>query len=175
MQQQAADEALLERAKTGDAEAISALIERYHPDLKKFAQGVCQTSEDAEDAVQHAMIVVSTKLGLFKGLSKFSTWLFAVIKYECFRLMRRMRGHIELSDSLADPRQTPDERVEQADLLEKVRSAIAALEPDYREVFLLRDVEGHSGTEVAAKLGLSLPAVKSRLHRARLQVKDAVG
>jgi RNA polymerase sigma factor (sigma-70 family) len=168
------DTALLDRARGGDADAIAELIHRYQPDLKKFADGVCQTSEDAEDAVQHALFVVSSKLGLFRGVSKFSTWLFAVVKYECYRLMRRMRGQVVLEDTHVDPRKGPDEKVEQDDLMAKVLGAVRKLDADQREVFLLRDVEGLSASDVAARLDLSLAAMKSRLHRARLFVKASV-
>ena len=166
--------ALLDKARLGDEQAILDLINRYHPDLKRFAIGVCQNSEDAEDAVQHALIVMSTRIGMFRGMSKFSTWIFAVIKHECAKMMRRVRGLVGLDETLVDPAMAADLHVERADLMDKVLCAVGRLEPEQRDVFLLRDVEGLSAYEVAQRLDLSLAAMKSRLHRARQSVKASV-
>jgi RNA polymerase sigma-70 factor (ECF subfamily) len=117
------------------------------------------------------LVVLSTNVGMFRGASKFTTWLFTIVKYECFRLYRKLRGRTELSETLADPAPLADEQFERSDLMEKVRLAIGKLEPDYREVFLLRDVEQQGTADVARQLGLSEAAVKSRLHRARLMVR----
>lgn len=70
---------ILKLASAGDAAAIAVLIEHYQPDLKKFASGVCQTSEDAEDAVQHTLFVISTKISGFRKAAKLTSWLFTIV------------------------------------------------------------------------------------------------
>ena len=166
------EDIILEAAKSGDEAAIISLINHYQPDLKKFASIVCQTSEDAEDAVQHTLFIISTKLGMFKQASRFSSWLFAIVKNECLKLLRNLKKHSELSDTHADFASSAEERFSDEELLAKVKDAFLKLEPIYREVFILRDVEGMPAHQVSQQLGISVSAVKSRLHRARDEVRS---
>ena len=163
-------ENLLDRARSGEPEAIRALIELHQPDVRRFAFKMCRTPEDAEDAVQHALYVVLTKVGGFRKAAKFTSWLFTVVKNECFRLMRRPTE--TLADSAVDVMQAaPNEVLDERQIAASVAAAIAGLEPDQRWVFVLRDVEQLSAVEVAAALQISIPAVKSRLHRARAHMR----
>src|SRR3954468_13650840 len=82
-------ENLLDRARAGESEAIRALIELHQPDVRRFAFKMCRTPEDAEDATQQALYVVLTKVGGFRKAAKFTSWLFMVVKHECYRLLRR--------------------------------------------------------------------------------------
>lgn len=169
------DSKLIEKAKRGDSKAIEKLIEKFQPDVRKFAVRVCRTNEDAEDAVQHTLFAVFSKIGSFRSASKFTTWLFSIVKNECFRLIRKIRGQAaELSEELADSRPLAFDQLEKNQVEEKISSAISRLEPTYREVILLRDVEGWSTPETARELGISVEAVKSRLHRARNHIRDEI-
>ncbi len=82
---------LVESARAGDAAAIQALIVRYQPDVAKFARTVCATPEDAEDAVQEALWIAVQRLGTLRVASAFTSWLFQVVKHECFRLLRTLQ------------------------------------------------------------------------------------
>lgn len=164
-------EALLDRARSGESEAIRALIELHQPDVRRFAFKVCRTPEDAEDAVQHALYVVLTKVGGFRKAAKFTSWLFAVVKNECHRLLRRRPTEPLDDNAVAAAQSAPNEVLDQRQIAASVAAAIASLEPEQRWVFVLRDVEQQSAAEVAAALQLSVPAVKSRLHRARAQMR----
>lgn len=162
---------IIEAAKRGNADAIIFLIRHYQPDLKKFASHICQNSEDVEDAVQHTLFIISSRVSLFKNMSQFSTWLFSIVKNECLKFIRKARYLDEISDTHADPSEPLEQRFSEEQLLEKVTSAVLELEPIYREVFILRDVEGKPTHEVSANLGISSAAVKSRLLRARAEVR----
>lgn len=159
---------LLSRARDGDRAAIESLLARHHPDLKRFARRVCR-AEDAEDAVQHTMIQLATQVNSFRGVAKLTSWLFTILKRECRRLEARVRRLVikdDFDDVLSDRRDL--------ELLEAIESALVALEPALREVVLLRDVEQLTGPEVAAELGITLEAMKSRLHRARTALRHAL-
>ncbi len=160
---------LIEAARLGDAAAISELLAVCQPDLKRFARRTCSTSEDAEDAVQIALWQLYRKLGLLRCAATFTTWMFRIVERECYRLFRHARGTEPLDEvlehELPSAPQLPTEL-----RLDLVR-AMERLTPPYREVLMLRDVHELTAPEVAAQLGLSLEAVKSRLHRARAQVR----
>jgi RNA polymerase sigma factor (sigma-70 family) len=164
---------LIESARQGDTEAIQALVLRYQPDVARFARSVCATPEDAEDAVQEALWIAVQKLGTLRVAAAFTTWLFQVVKHECYRLLRRFRRETAL-DQVAVAQHTGDGLAEQAALAHDVAGAIAALEPHYRQVLIMRDVQAMSAPEVAATLGLTVAAVKSRLHRARVLVRTTL-
>jgi RNA polymerase sigma factor (sigma-70 family) len=164
---------LIESARQGDTEAIQALLLRYQPDVVRFARSVCATPEDAEDAVQEALWVAVQKLGALRVAAAFTTWLFQVVKHECYRLLRRFRHETTLEQA-GGPQHTYDEMADQTALSHDVAAAIAALEPHYRQVLIMRDVQAMTAPEVAATLGLTVAAVKSRLHRARVLVRAAL-
>jgi RNA polymerase sigma factor (sigma-70 family) len=164
------DDDLLRRAQSGDRAAIDALLVRHQPDLRRFARRVCRTSEDAEDATQHAMVKLASEVSVFRGVAQITSWLFTIIKRECLRLIARFRR-----DTAQD---VLDERLVCAsdpDILIALEHALASLEPALREVLLLRDVEELTGPEVASALGISLEAMKSRLHRARTLMRHSLG
>lgn len=166
--------ALLDRARAGEPEAIRMLVELHQPDVRRFAFKMCRTPEDAEDAVQHALYVVLTKVGGFRKAAKFTSWLFAVVKHECYRLLRRRPAETLAGGVSTGTRAAPNELLEQRQIALSVAEAIAGLEPEQRWVFMLRDVEQLSAAEVATALRLSIPAVKSRLHRARAHLREVL-
>jgi RNA polymerase sigma factor (sigma-70 family) len=168
------EDKIIELASSGSSDAIEKLIKHYQPDLKKFASGVCQTTEDAEDAVQHSLIVISSKISSFKKLSKLSSWLFTIIKNECIKFTKQRSRNLELNSSLEIENISTYEKISKEEALKHIKNAINNLEPIYREVFLLRDIEGLSGYEVSQRLGISLASMKSRLYRARQEIKKSL-
>ncbi|MGM9515392.1 RNA polymerase sigma factor [Roseateles sp. DB2] len=161
---------LVEAARSGDAQALHELLRRCQPDLRRFARRSCASSEDAEDAVQLALWTLHRRIGTLRTVATFTTWLFRIVERECFRLLRRQPRHQPLDELAAH--EHPEAAAVPLDLRQDLVRALQALSPPYREVLLLRDVHELSGPEVAAELGLSLEAVKSRLHRARAQVRQ---
>jgi RNA polymerase sigma factor (sigma-70 family) len=161
---------LIEAARLGDSGAMAALLEECQPDLKRFARRTCSNTEDAEDAVQVALWQLYRKIGALRTVATFTTWLFRIVERECYRLYRG-KTHAESLDELA-PEDMPAADAVPTELRLDLIRAIARLTPPYREVLLLRDVHELTAPEVAAHLGLSLEAVKSRLHRARSQVRS---
>lgn len=154
------DDELLAAARTGDTDAIERLLARHQPDVRRFARRVCAT-EDADDAVQHTLVQMSKHLGTLAGIAHLTRWLFTVVKRECIRLINRARW-------TDPPKDDPIAPSSDADL------ALARLDPELRDVILLRDVEQRSGPEVAASLGITLAAMKSRLHRGREVLRQAL-
>lgn len=161
---------LLESAQQGDAQAITELLAVCQPDLKRFARRTCSNAEDAEDAVQVALWALYRKVGALRCVATFATWMFRIVERECFRLFRIKKYHDAL-DELGEG-DMPVAAMVPTDLRLDLVRAMEGLSPPYREVLILRDVHELTAPEVAAQLGLSLEAVKSRLHRARTQVRQ---
>lgn len=175
---------LLAAAQAGDATALEQLIAQHQAQLYRFSMRMCRAPEDAEDVLQETLLSLARGVRGFRGGSSLSTWLYTVARNHCIRKRRRragageeqpMDGHDEGSAlELADAARSPEAEVAGREVEAALERAIAALEPGYREVLVLRDIEGLTAPEVAEVLGLGLPAVKSRLHRARLSVREAV-
>jgi RNA polymerase sigma-70 factor (ECF subfamily) len=176
---------LVEAARGGDIAAFEALVRRYDRNVFRIAQHITQNREDAEDVVQDAFLKAYQNLGQFQGQSKFYTWLVRIAVNEALMRLRRRRPERMVSidedlkteeDSMpreiADWSPNPEQQYTQAELKEILGKTIQGLPPSFRTVFVLRDVEGLSTEETAAALELSVPAVKSRLLRARLQLRE---
>ena len=161
----AADDLLL-RAQDGDRAALDALLLQHQPDVVRFARRLCRTSEDAEEAAQHALTVVFRHVGSFRRAARFTTWLFTVVRRECERRLRRRRP-ADVSLDLVDPPAAGQDEEPQEKILAEVAASMMELSADERAILLLRIVEGVDGEEAARRLGLTLAAQKSRLHRAR--------
>ncbi|MEJ6004725.1 sigma-70 family RNA polymerase sigma factor [Paucibacter sp. AS339] len=161
---------LIEAASRGEAGAVQRLLSVCQPDLKRFARRTCSSTEDAEDAVQIALWQLYRKIGALRTVATFATWMFRIVERECYRLLR-LRSKAEDLDELA-PQDMPHAPELPTDLRMDLVRAMERLTPPYREVLILRDVHELTAPEVAAQLGLSLEAVKSRLHRARAQVRE---
>jgi len=177
--------ALVQAAKGGDVEAFEDLVRRYDRNVFRIAQHITQNREDAEDVVQDAFLKAYSNLHQFQGQSKFYTWLVRIAVNEALMRLRRRRPERMVSldediktedDSMprevADWAPNPEQLYSQGELKEILGKTIQGLPPSFRTVFVLRDVEGLSTEETADALDLSVPAVKSRLLRARLQLRE---
>jgi RNA polymerase sigma-70 factor, ECF subfamily len=178
------DAELLDRARRGDRRALDALLVSIEPAVHKFGLKLCRDDESAEEVLQETLLAAARHLATFRGDSALSTWLYMVAKSACIKQRRRSKfapAVVESLDlaheapaSVESTIERPDHSLERAELGEHLQRAIAALEPMYRDVLVLRDVEGLSANEVAETLELSVEAVKSRLHRARTRVREAL-
>jgi RNA polymerase sigma-70 factor (ECF subfamily) len=179
------DVALVERVRGGDVSAYDALVRKYERQVFRIAQHITQNREDAEDVMQDAFLKAFEKIDQFQGNSKFYTWLVRIVVNESLmRLRKRRTGRMVSIDEdveteegsvprdLADWAPDPEQDFGQTELAEILRKTIQGLPQGFRIVFVLRDVEGLSTEETAEMLGLSIPAVKSRLLRARLQLRE---
>ena len=180
------DELVLVRAaKAGDISAFEQLVRRYDRNVFRIAQHITQNREDAEDVVQDAFLKSYENLKNFQEQSKFYTWLVRIAVNEALMRLRRRRPERMVSldedvkteeDSMprevADWSPNPEQQYSQEELREILSKTIQGLPSSFRTVFVLRDVEGLSTEETAEALGLSIPAVKSRLLRARLQLRE---
>jgi RNA polymerase sigma-70 factor, ECF subfamily len=180
--------ALIDASRAGDLRAIEELIRRHQARLFSFVLRMCGNADDAQDALQETFLYMIRSIRKFRGESKFTTWLFRIAINVC--LKRRRRGVFDpkpgqelsldellpASDTggrmeLADWTENAERALLRNELFAQVESAIEQLPQGYKIVLLLRDVEGFSAEGTAEMLALSIPAVKSRLHRARLFVR----
>ena len=179
------DVALVAAAKKGDEAAFEKLVRQYDRQIFRVAQHITQNREDAEDIVQDVFLKAYTKLEQFQGNSKFSTWLVRIAVNESLMRLRKrktsktvsMNEDVQTEEGsiprdFAEWRPNPEQLYGQSELSEILQKTIQGLPPGFRTVFTLRDVENLSTEETAEALGLSVPAVKSRLLRARLQLRE---
>jgi len=176
--------ALVAAAKAGDISAFETLVGRYERKIFRLAQNITQNREDAEDAMQEAFLKAYEHLADFEGNSRFYTWLVRIAVNQALMKLRKRRPNVVSLDEEVDtgedliPREvedwgpSPEERYEQSEMGEILSNAVADLDPTFRIVFQLRDIEELSTEETAEVLGLSVPAVKSRLLRARLKLRQ---
>ncbi len=183
------ERALIEASRAGDRDAVEELVRSHQTRVFNFAMRMCRNVEDAKDILQETFLGMLRSIKEFRGESKFTTWLYRIASNAC--LKKRRRGVFEpgpeqeLSLDELMPRPGPDGRrpeiidwsedAERAllrgELSAQMEAAIDRLPRDYKIVLVLRDIEGFSAEETAEMLKLSVPAVKSRLHRARVFVR----
>jgi RNA polymerase sigma-70 factor (ECF subfamily) len=174
------DEELVRLSAGGDRRAFEVLVGRHGDALFRYARRTCGSDRDGEDALQDGLLAAWRGARTFRGEASARTWLFQVVIHACRRRTRRRAGEperhdrVEAAEALAADERPADERVAAAQQGAALERALGALDAEAREVLLLRDVEGLSGDEAAAALGLGLAAMKSRLHRARLELKERV-
>jgi RNA polymerase sigma-70 factor, ECF subfamily len=178
------ESALVAAAKAGDISAFETLVGRYERKIFRLAMNITQNREDAEDAMQEAFLKAYEHLGEFQGNSRFYTWLVRIAVNQALMKLRRRRPNVVSLDQELDtgedmmPREvedwgpSPEERFGQTELGGILGKVIGELDPPFRIVFQLRDIEELSTEETAEALGLSVPAVKSRLLRARLKLRE---
>ena len=164
------------RAKKGDAEAFSALVETYETSVYRLALRMCGNAHDAEEVTQEAFLAAWKGLPAFRGESKFSSWLYQLTSNAAIDFLRREKRHrgatpIEEEVDLAAPG-TPQPAAEEAELREALQQALDALTPEHRQVFLLRQMQQMSYEEIGRLLGLESGTVKSRLSRAKKQLRQ---
>ena len=175
---------LVAAAKAGDIPAFETLVGRYERKIFRLTQNITQNREDAEDAMQEAFLKAFQHLGEFQGNSRFYTWLVRIAVNQALMKLRKRRPNVVSLDVELDtgedmmPREvedwgpSPEQRYEQTELSGILSNMIGELDPQFRVVFQLRDIEELSTEETAEALGLSVPAVKSRLLRARLKLRQ---
>lgn len=175
----ASPEVVLEaaRARAGDRRALDQLIATHRLGVYRHGLQVCRTTEDTEDAVQETLWAATRAIGSFRGTARsLVSWLFTIVRRECHRLLDRRRREPANLSGAADELPAPGdfERATQDDQMRLLAAAIGDLDPLHREVILLRDIEQLTAPEAAARLRISVSALKSRLHRARASLHDRV-
>jgi RNA polymerase sigma-70 factor, ECF subfamily len=167
-------------AASGDDDALTTLVRAYHDRVYRFGLRVCRDGFDADDAVQEAFSKLARRPELIRDRSALS-WLFSVVRNACSRLLRpfarqrRSLGErVDDVDDIAHDQPDAQTALERWELVQSVHSAIAKLERPYRDVLVLRDLEGLSGADTCRALGLELSLMKTRLHRARAKLRDAL-
>jgi len=184
--QASADEtALVAQSREGDTAAFGELVRRYEGKIFRLAQHVTQNREDAEDVLQETFMKAYEHLDQFQGNSKFYTWIVRIAVNQALMKLRRRKtdksvsidenidtGEDTMVREIAAWDEDPEQRFSRDELGGILDTAVQSLEPPYRSVFVLRDIDELSTEETAEALGLSVPAVKSRLLRARLQLRE---
>jgi RNA polymerase sigma-70 factor (ECF subfamily) len=187
------ERSLIAKAKSGDERAFTALVNRYEDLVYSFSLKICRDQEKAEETLQDTFVNVFRKLRQFDGRSKFSTWLYRIVSNNCLMKQRRRKAE-EVTVSIDEPPgfhegddsevggalaqtipswvDSPLDRMMTRELRVRLDEAIEKLPMDCRVVFVLRDIEGKSAEETARILRLSVPAVKSRLRRARVFLRE---
>ena len=184
------DEDLVARARTKDFAAFEELVDRYEDKIFRLAFRFVRNETEAKEIVQDTFLLVWRKLDTFKGDSQFGSWLYRVATNTALMRLRAQRRHPEISteelpvDYLDNYGQLPaagenwakrpDDELQSDELRRRIQKAVDELPDIYRTVFLIRDVEGLSTEETAEVLEISIPTVKTRLHRARLALRDAI-
>ena len=176
---------LLAAARGGERGALDRLLRMLSGPVYRFGRGFCGDPHDAEDVAQVTLAALARSLHDFRGESSLTTWAYTVARNACTRYRRRgahVPARLESLDAgthtrpgalqIADPREDPHRALERAELRDALQRAIAALPPSQREVLVLRDIEGLPAKQVGKALRLTERAVKSRLHRARVTLRE---
>jgi RNA polymerase sigma-70 factor (ECF subfamily) len=177
--------ALVARARTGDTGAFSELVKHYERRVYRLAKNITRHDEDAEDVLQEAFLKAYEHLDRFQGNSAFYTWLVRIAVNEALMKLRKRKtdrtvpldepidlGEDEMQREIAVWEDNPEQRYSREEMQKILDDAVDTLKPDFRTVFVLRDIEELSTEETAETLGISVPAVKSRLLRARLALRE---
>lgn len=181
------DERLAEAAAAGDYAAFEQIVRRYSDRVYRLAWSFVKSDHEAEDVAQETFLNVYRALPRFEGKSKLGSWIYRITVNAALMRLRRRRRRPETSLEDTTPEGTPvaesplladrttaHDALARSELGQRIRDAVDELEEKYRVVFLMRDVEGLSIQETAEALGISVPAVKSRLHRARLFLRASL-
>ena len=182
---------LIERVRGGDADALATLMERYGSRVYRLAYGITRNEADAEEVVQDVFLTLFRKIGGFEGRAALGSWIYRVATNAALIKRRGKRAQVEvpiedllpqfLADGhrqgtlawlMADWSQTPDKYLLAQENRELLERGLNNLPEHYRAVLVLRDVEGLSNEAAAEALGESVPTVKSRLHRARMALRE---
>lgn len=179
------DSDLVAKAQGGDATAFAELVRKYERKIFRLAKNITNNQEDAEDVLQEAFLKAYSHIGNFQGNSKFYTWLVRIAVNEALMKLRKRKSDrsVSLDEGIDTGEEimvrevavwddNPEQRYSQTEIRAILDEAVASLRPAFRTVFVLRDIEELSTEETANMLDLSIPAVKSRLLRARLQLRE---
>jgi len=183
------DHLLITRFKAGSMDAMEKIVERYEDQIFTFGLKMCGHLQDAEDIVQETFLNAFKYLNDFREETKLRNWLFKIAARVCFRKRRKKKFEPErelslesfvLKDGLSSSYDIPDlsnnpsEQLERNELKQIINKSILSLPPKYRFVFNLRDIEGFSTKEASEILGITAQTVKTRLHRARLFLREKI-
>ena len=164
------DGALLEDARAGDRAALERLLKAHKPDLERYARRHC-ASDDVEEAVQDALWILYRRVGGLRSVAAFTGWLYQIVRRACLKHAVGRRAAQSLDDLPVGADR--DRTASDGELRAFLSGIIAALPRPYREVLVLKDVQGLSAEEISVALSISVEAAKSRLHRARAMVREA--
>lgn len=174
---------LIERAKNGDKSALAKLVKEQEKTIYNFAFKICRNPEQAENIMQETFLSMVKSLHQFDGNSKLTTWLYRIVTNHCLMAYRKKKNQFLSFDDEEiaaehnisnDWSAIPSNVIENNELKDILDKAISKLAPYYRIVFILRDVNGYSTEETGKITNLSIPAVKSRLHRARAFLRNEI-
>lgn len=169
---------VVERARSGEEAAVEALLARVAPAAHRFALRMCRNVHDAEDVLQETLLAVATHLPEFEGRASLSSWVFALARSACARRRRGLKNLPPVDDAAArekeDESPSPERSAEDRELASALSRALDGLSDEHREVILLRDVEELTAAEAASAIGISVDALKSRLHRAREALRQSL-
>jgi RNA polymerase sigma-70 factor (ECF subfamily) len=167
--------ATFEAARAGDAAALEALMREHRAQVIRYAMRLCISPADAEDAAQEALLALSRYIGGLRELAALSSWLFAAVRTHCTRLARRSLKYALGLDGRREPLAlegpSPEEQLVDRQLRARLAVILGEIDPALREVIVRRDILGESAQTAADALGITVEALKSRLHRARQEVK----
>jgi RNA polymerase sigma-70 factor (ECF subfamily) len=173
---------LLEAAREGDRKALDELLRRHRPRLLAICQRMCRDTEEASEVLQDTLLGIAANIRRFRGDSSLVTWAYTIARTHRARRRRGRSLEAKIShmrvdfgadlEQLPGQQSNPYERVADDELRGALMMAIRALSQVDREILVRRDLEGFSASEVATQLGLTVPAVKTRLHRARVATRE---
>ena len=166
-------------------DAFNEIVRRYNDIITGFAVKLCHNAHDAEDIRQDVLLILATKLHTFKGNSKFSTWLYRVTINTCYKYLKdstkRTNKEITLDDNYPSQYSTqatwakiPDEILLSKERMDIIERAVDQLNESNKQIFNLKEINGFSNAELGQAMGLSLSAVKSRVLRTRLAIRDKI-
>lgn len=171
-------EELVRQAKLGDAIALEKLLVEIAPSVQRFGFRMCQNAPDADDVLQDTLMSILGHLHEFEGRSSFTSWVFALTRSACTRRRRGLKNkpkeQVDELEGTLQSLDTPEQGASDREMGRLLEDALESLPEDYREVILLRDVESLTAPEAAESLGISVDALKSRLHRARQALRLAL-
>jgi len=180
------EQQLIERAKNGDTKAFEELMKKTQTNIYNLGLRLLGNKEDAADLMQETYIKAYENLDRFEGRSSFSTWLYRIATNNALMKLRKEKNKKVSIDELkkfgdksykieiSDWSENPSSYFKSAELKEVLQKAIDSLPPKYKSVFILHDVEGLPLAEVARILSLSIPAVKTRVHRSRMYLREKI-
>lgn len=189
VKEKSADHELISRFKKGSLEAMEKIVGLYEKSIFNFGLRICGHTQDAEDIMQETFLNAFRSLDRFRGETKLKNWLFTIAANACKRKRRKKKGEPErelsleafmpqegtdLKYEIPDFSNDPAEDLMRTELRELIETSVRSLPQKYRLVFLLRDIEGFSSDETGRILGISSKAVKTRLHRARLYLREEI-
>jgi RNA polymerase sigma-70 factor (ECF subfamily) len=176
------DEEIVRRVVAGESELFELLLRRYNQRVYRAVRAILRNPDDVEDVMQQAYVNAYRHLHQFEGRSSFSTWMTRIAMREASARNKKTVAHLHIvpdqgeytMNEIPEPGADPETRAVAADLMQHVEAEVAALPETYRSVLLLREVEGLSTEETAACLEISTDLVKTRLHRSRAMLRDAL-